>query len=106
MTVKFIFLVGEINMETIRHEAKIDVLKGSNCFRHTGHKAVRFSVCPPVAAVPWRATIIQPSVVKTESDVMTTIKTPLLTSKTLLQSTCHAEEGQRSSHAHTGLTLL
>lgn len=34
------------------------------------------SVRPPVVAVPWGATIIQPSVVKTESDVMRTVKQP------------------------------
>lgn len=31
---------------------------------------------PPVVAVPWGATVIQPSVVKTESDVMRTVKQP------------------------------
>lgn len=34
------------------------------------------SVSPPVVAVPRGATIIQPSVVKTESDVMRTVKQP------------------------------
>lgn len=34
------------------------------------------SVSPPVVAVPWGATIIQPSVVKTESDVIRTVKQP------------------------------
>lgn len=34
------------------------------------------SVRPPVVAVPQGATIIQPSVVKTESDVMRTVKQP------------------------------
>lgn len=46
------------------------------------------SVSPPVAAVPWRATIIQPSVVKTESDVMRTVKQP---SNILKMSNSHAE---------------
>lgn len=62
------------------------------------------SVCPPVVAVPWGATIIQPSVVKTESDVMTTVKQPLLASDTLHQSTCHAEAMHNPSHtSHKGL---
>lgn len=34
------------------------------------------SVSPPVVAVPWGTTIIQLSVVKTESDVMRTVKQP------------------------------
>lgn len=34
------------------------------------------SVSPPVVAVPWGATIIQPSVVNTESNVMRTVKQP------------------------------
>lgn len=54
------------------------------------------SVSPPVVAVPWGATIIQPSVVKTESDVMRTV-----TSGTLQQSTCHAEVWQRRTLTHT-----
>lgn len=42
---------------------------------HT-HIPYILSVSPPVVAVPWGATIIQPSVVKTESDVMRTVKQP------------------------------
>lgn len=62
------------------------------------------SVCPPVVAVPWGATIIQPSVVKTESDVMTTVKQPLLASDTFYQSICHAEAMHNPSHtSHRGL---
>lgn len=39
-------------------------------------QAYILSVRPPVVAVPRGATIIQPSVVKTESDVMRTVKQP------------------------------
>lgn len=53
------------------------------------------SVSPPVVAVPWGATIIQPSVVNTESNVMRTVKQPWLKS-----SMCHAEAQHRTSHAH------
>lgn len=43
---------------------------------HTVHTTLHPSVGPPVVAVPWGATIIEPSVVKTESDVMRTVKQP------------------------------
>lgn len=44
---------------------------------HTVHtQPYILPVSPPVVAVPWGATIIQPSVVKTESDVMRTVKQP------------------------------
>lgn len=62
------------------------------------------SVSPPVAAEPWGATIIQPSEVKTESDVMRTVKQPWLTSNTLLQSARHAEASM-NPHTHTSGVL-
>lgn len=43
---------------------------------HYVHTALHPTVSPPVVAVPWGTTIIQPSVVKTESDVMRTVKQP------------------------------
>lgn len=61
-------------------------------------------VCPPVVAVHGGATIIQPSVVKTESDVMRTVKQPLLTADGFRKSTCHAEA--EPSHTHTRRGLL
>lgn len=57
-----------------------------------------FPVCPPVVAVPWGATIIQPSVVKTESDVMKTIKLLLLTFDAMRQFPCHAEAKHKPWH--------
>lgn len=59
-------------------------------------------VSPPVVAVPRGATIIQPSVVKTESDVMRTVKQPWPSSDTFQQITCHAEAMHKPSHTHGG----
>lgn len=58
------------------------------------------SVSPPVVAVTGGTTIIQPSVVKTESDVMRTVKEPRVSGDTLQQTCCHAK-GQKKKQPHT-----
>lgn len=65
------------------------------------------SVSPPVVAVTGGTTIIQPSVVKTESDVMRTVKEPRVSGDTLQQTCCHAK-GQKkktTSHMHARTRL-
>lgn len=59
------------------------------------------SVSPPVVAVTGGTTIIQPSVVKTESDVMRTVKEPRVSSDTLQQTCCHAKGQKKQPHTCT-----
>lgn len=80
----------------------LDKIEGSNWVSHT-YCCIQphiLSVSPPVVAVTGGTTIIQPSVVKTESDVMRTVKEPWLSCDTVQQSGCHAEAG-REPHTST-----
>lgn len=90
----------------------LDKIEGSNWVSHT-YCCIQphiLSVSPPVVAVTGGTTIIQPSVVKTESDVMRTVKEPWLSCDTVQQSGCHAEAGREphtstQGHANRGRQL-
>lgn len=63
------------------------------CLSLTYKHAYILSVSPPAVGVPWGATIIQSPVVKTESDVMKTVKQPQLNVGKRWHSILHADAG-------------
>lgn len=86
-----------LNAGFYRKQEESDWLRHTYCCT----QAHILSVSPPVVAETGGTTIIQPSVVKTESDVMRTVKEPRVSGDTLQQTCCHAGGAKReTSHMH------